>query len=233
MAIPKIHIPRETGIPTEFFLKCYRPAIDDIPPCSPEIIVGMDSGVSNTAFSYIELIRDNNTNAVVDFKYGETYYFRKELDNYSYKLDKQIYLANQYFNLFNRKNVIKLTFEVLPLNFAKNEETLKGLIDAQATTTIISTLAYQLNHRFAPVPATAIKYCMTGKGTASKYDMCIEAFAWTKDEELLYNDHMADAFSCAFYSFIQELKESCKSHNIPIPQKFSRVAQIIRLPVTE
>lgn len=224
MAVQKIHIPRETGIPTEFPLKCYRPATDDIPPCSPEIIVGMDSGISNTAFSYIELIRDNNTNAVVDFSYGKTYYFRKELDNYSYKLDKQIYLANQYFDLFSRKNVIKLSFEVLPINSVKNEQTLKGILDAQATTTLISTLAYQLRHRFAPVPATAIKHCMTGNGNAPKYDMCIEAYSWSKDEELLYNDHMADAFACAFYSFIQELKESCNSHNVPIPQKFSRVA---------
>ena len=217
----KKHIIRETGIPMEFPLKCYRPAPGDIPPYSPEILVGMDSGISNTAFSYIELIRDRATNALIDFKYGGTYYFKKELDAFSCKFDKQIYLAEQYYNLFSHQRVSSLTFEVLSLNCAKNEATLKGIIDAQTTTTIISTIAYQLNHHFNPVPATAIKHCMTGNGNASKCDMCMESYAWTKDEELLDNDHMADAFACCFYTFIKELKESCAFHNRPIPKRFS------------
>lgn len=219
--IPKKHIQRKTGIPLEFPLKCYQPADNDIPPYSPEVLVGMDSGISNTAFSYIELIRDEATNALIDFTYGGTYYFKRELDDFSCKLDRQIYLAEKYYNLFSHKNVSNLTFEVLSLNSAKNEETLKGIIDAQRTTTIISTLAYQLNHHFTPVPATAIKYCITGSGTAMKYDMCMNAYAWTKDEDLLYNDHMSDAFSCCFYTFVQKLKESCIQHNITIPKKFS------------
>lgn len=222
--IVKKHIPRETGIPMEFPLKCYQPAPDDISPYSPEILVGMDSGISNTAFSYIELIRDKSTNAVVDFKYGNTYYFKKELDGFSYKIDKQIYLAEKYFQLFSHKKVNNLTFEVLSLTSAKNEDTLKGIIDAQATTNMINTLAYQLNHPFTPIPATTIKYSMTGTGKALKYDMCINAYAWTNDEELLYNDHMADAFSCCFYTFIQKLKESCIQHNTPIPRKFSYIS---------
>lgn len=221
--IPKKHIQRKTGIPLEFPLKCYQPADNDIPPYSPEILVGMDSGISNTAFSYIELIRDEATNALIDFTYGGTYYFKRELDDFSCKLDRQIYLAEKYYNLFSHKNVSNLTFEVLSLNSAKNEETLKGIIDAQRTTTIISTLAYQLNHHFTPVPATAIKYCITGSGTAMKYDMCMNAYAWTKDEDLLYNDHMSDAFSCCFYTFVQKLKESCIQYNMPIPKKFSYV----------
>lgn len=205
----------------EFPLKCYQPAPNDIPPYSPEILIGMDSGISNTAFSYIELIRDKTTNALIDFKYGGTYYFKKELDDFSCKLDKQIYLAEKYYDLFSHQKVSSLTYEVLSLNSAKSEETLKGIIDAQATTTLISTIAYQLNHHFDPVPATAIKHCLTGKGTASKYDMCIEAYAWTKDERLLYNDHMADAFSCCLYAFVQKLKESCIFYDTPIPKKFS------------
>lgn len=221
--IPKKHIQRKTGIPPEFPLKCYQPADNDIPPYSPEVLVGMDSGISNTAFSYIELIRDEATNALIDFTYGGTYYFKRELDDFSCKLDRQIYLAEKYYNLFSHKNVSNLTFEVLSLNSAKNEETLKGIIDAQRTTTIISTLAYQLNHHFTPVPATAIKYCITGSGTAMKYDMCMNAYAWTKDEDLLYNDHMSDAFSCCFYTFVQKLKESCIQYNMPIPKKFSYV----------
>ena len=219
----KKHIPREAGIPLKFPLKCYQPADNDIPPYSPEVLVGMDSGISNTAFSYIELIRDEATNALIDFTYGGTYYFKRELDDFSCKLDRQIYLAEKYYNLFSHKNVSNLTFEVLSLNSAKNEETLKGIIDAQRTTTIISTLAYQLNHHFTPVPATAIKYCITGSGTAMKYDMCMNAYAWTKDEDLLYNDHMSDAFSCCFYTFVQKLKESCIQYNMPIPKKFSYV----------
>ena len=217
----KKHITREIGIPDQFPLKCYQPAPDDIPPGSPEIMIGMDSGISNTAFSYIELIRDSTTNSLIDFKYGGTYYFKKELDEYSCKLDKHIYLAEKYYNLFSHQKVSSLTFEVLSLNTAKNEETLKGIMDAQATTNIISTTAYQLNHHFNPVPATAIKCCLTGKGNASKYDMCMESYAWTKDEELLYNDHMADAFACCFYTFIKELKESCSTHSMPVPQRFS------------
>lgn len=214
------HIPRVTGIPTDFPLKCYVPANGDIPSNSPEILIGMDSGISNTSFSYIELIRDE-ANAVVDFKYRDTFYFKEELDTFSCKLDKLIYLAGRYYDLFSHKNVINLTYEVLTLNSVKNEETLSGLINAQATTDIINLTAYQLNHSFHPVPATAIKYCMTGRGNSLKYDMCMNAYAWTKDEKLLYNDHMADAFSCCFYAFVQKLKESCIHHNIPIPKKFS------------
>lgn len=217
----KKHIPRDIGIPMDFPIKCYQPAPNDIPAGSPEILIGKDSGITNTAFPYIELIRDEITNAVIDFNYCGTYYFKDELDNFSCKIDKQIYLANRYYNLFSRRNVANLTFEVLPLTSAKNEDTLKGVIDAQATTNMINTLAYQLNHPFPPVPATAIKYCMTGTGKASKYDMCMNAFAWTGDEELLYNDHMADAFSCCLYTFIQKLKENCLQNNTPIPKKFS------------
>ena len=74
--IAKKHIQRENGLPTEFPLKCYKLAPNDILPYSPEILVGMDSGITNTAFSYIELIRDTETNAMIDFKYGGTYYFK-------------------------------------------------------------------------------------------------------------------------------------------------------------
>ena len=101
--IPKKHIQRKTGIPLEFPLKCYQPADNDIPPYSPEVLVGMDSGISNTAFSYIELIRDEATNALIDFTYGGTYYFKRELDDFSCKLDRQIYLAEKYYNLFSQE----------------------------------------------------------------------------------------------------------------------------------
>ena len=217
------HIPRETGIPIEFPLKCYKPAPDDIPQ-GPEILIGMDSGVSNTAFACIEIIRDEKTNAIIDYQYIGAYYFREELDKFTCQMDKQIYLAKQYFDLFSRKKVRSLTYEVLPLTSTKNDETLKGVIHAQATTNLINIIAYQLKHPFHPIPAPSIKYCITRNGKASKYDMCMEAYACTKDEELLYNDHMADAFACCFYTFIQELKKDCSYHRIPIPEKYARMS---------
>ena len=73
------------------------------------------------------------------------------------------------------------------------------------------------------MPAKSIKYCLTGKGDASKYDMCMAAYARTKDEGLLYNDHKADTFAMYLYSFVQELKKSCIYYQIPIPQKFSNM----------
>ena len=219
----KEHIPRLSGIPEEFPFKCYSPTVGDIPSGSPEILVGMDSGISNLAFCSIELIRDVYTGSAIDFKFIDAYYFKSELDKYAYKMDKQLYLAEQYFNLFSHKNVNSLTFEVLSLTSIKNEETLNGVIDAQATTDLIKTVAYLLKHRYNPIPATAIKFCLTGSGKATKYDMRMAAYSWTKEEALLYNDHMADAFACAFYSFIKMMIQDCMEHHIPIPAKFSHM----------
>ena len=64
----KHHIKREQGIPAEFPFKARFPAPNDIPEDAPEVFVGMDSGVGNTAFSYIELVKNPDTNAVIDFK---------------------------------------------------------------------------------------------------------------------------------------------------------------------
>lgn len=44
-----------------------------------------------------------------------------------------------------------------------------------------------------------------------------------KDEKLLYNNHMADAFACAFYRFFQKMKDDCNAHNIPVPDKYARM----------
>lgn len=46
----KKHIPRQQGIPATFPIMGYYPSIGDIPEDAPEILIGMDSGVSNTAF---------------------------------------------------------------------------------------------------------------------------------------------------------------------------------------
>lgn len=220
---PKKNLKRLSGIPDVFPMQCYFPTVDDIPKDSPQIMVGMDSGVSNTAFSYIELIQDAKTKSVIDFKLGDTYYFKDELDSLALQKDKQIYLCKQYFDLFARKDVVSLTFELLPLTSIKDQDTLKGVIDAQATTNMITTISYQLHHYYKPVPATSIKYCLSGNGKATKEEMCQAAFSLTGDERLLNNNHMADAFAAAFYSFIQRVKEDCVYYGTPIPQKFAHM----------
>ena len=68
----KHHIKREQGIPKDFPFKARFPAPNDIPEDAPEVFVGMDSGVGNTAFSYIELIKTPDTNAVIDFNYVQS-----------------------------------------------------------------------------------------------------------------------------------------------------------------
>ena len=221
--IPKKHIPRINGIPAEFPFKCYSPAQTDIPPDKPQIMVGLDSGVGNTAFAYIEIIRDANTKAIIDFTFGDSYYFLEDLDKLAYQKDKQIFLCQQYYELFAHRKVLSMTFERLPLNSIKEADILKNVIDAQETTTLLTTVAYALNHYYNPVPVTSIKYCLTGNGRASKQEMCQSAYALTNDKQLLDNDHLADAFACCFYSFIQELKKDCSYNKIPIPQKFTHM----------
>ena len=221
----KIHIPREKGIPEQFPLKCYRAVPTDFQPDAPFVLVGMDSGVGNTAFSYIELVQDPHTKAVIDFIYKDTYYFADELEKYSLQMDKQFFLMNKYYELFAHEYVLSLTYELLPLTAIKDENILKGVIAAQATTNMINTVAYSLNHPFIPVPATAIKYCLTGNGNATKEDMCKAAYQLTGDERLLTNDHMADAFAMCFYSFIQRVKEDCAFYKISAPTKFTNKMQ--------
>lgn len=211
----KKNIERTQAIPDVFPLQCYLPynAIDE-----PPIMVGMDSGVTNNAFASLELIQKNG--AVVDFKYNDAYYYENDLAKLWSQIDKQIFLCNQYFNLFSHKNVECLTFEVLPVTSSKK---LQSVLAAQATTNIISLMAYQLHHTYKPIPPKAIKYCLTGDGNADKDTICQAAFSWTKDEKLLCNNHMADAFACAFYSFFLKMKDDCKTHNIPVPDKYARM----------
>lgn len=217
----KHHIKREQGIPDEFPFKVRFPAPDDIPEDAPEVYVGMDSGVGNTAFSYIELIKNPDTNAVIDFNYTKSYYYAPELAMLIFQIDKQFFLMEQYYDLFAHKRVASLTYELLPLTNIKDYETLKGVIDAQSTTNMLNALAYSLNHPYKPTPATSIKYCLTGNGKATKEEMCQAAYAITDDEELLKNNHMADAFADCFYAFIQRLKEDCAYYSSPVPEKWA------------
>lgn len=116
-----------------------------------------------------------------------------------------------------------MTFERLSLNTIRDTDTLKGVIDAQETTTLLTTTAYALNHFYKPIPATSIKYCLTGNGKADKQEMCQAAYNLTGDIQLLNNSHRADAFACCFYSFIQGMKESCVYYEIPIPSKYAHM----------
>ena len=218
----KKHIHREQGIPKEFPFKARFPAPNDIPKDAPEVFVGMDSGIGNTAFSYIELIKDTKTKAVVDFQYTKSYYYAPELAMLLYQIDKQFFLMEQYYNLFAHKCVTSFTYELLPITNIKDYETLKGVIDAQSTTNLLNALAYSLNHAYKPTPVTSIKFCLTGNGRATKEEMCNAAYAITGDQELLKNNHMADAFAACFYSFIKRLKEDCAYYSTPIPTKWEK-----------
>lgn len=220
-AIKKKNIERVKGIPDSCPLQCYFPTPEDIPISSPLVMVGMDSGVSNTAFAYIELVQGKQTKGIVDFKFGDAYYFKDDLDLYSLQKDKQFFLCQQYYQLFSHKLVESLSFELLPLTTIKDYDTLKGVLDAQSTTDMISTVAFQLRHYYTPIPPTSVKYCLTGNGKATKEEMCKAAFSLTGDKRLLDNDHMADSFACCFYSFIQKVKEDCVYFGTPIPQKFA------------
>lgn len=213
----KKNIERIQAIPYTFPLVCYLPYAS---ANEPSLMIGMDSGVTNNAFTALELIQLNGV--TIDFKYSNAYYFENDLALLCNQMDKQIFLTQQYFNLFSHKKVKCLTFEVLPVTSTK-VQTLQGVLAAQATTNMITLMAYQLQHPYKPVPPRAIKYCLTGNGSANKDDICEAAFSWTHDERLLYNNHMADAFACAFYSFFQKMKKDCPAHNIPIPDKYARM----------
>ena len=220
--ITRKHIPREKGLPDKCPFKCYSPTMDDIKHGLPQIMIGVDSGVSNTAFAYLNIIRASNK-AIVDFEFGDSYYFLDELNMLALQKDKQIFLCQRYYELFSRRDVLSMTFEVLPLNSIQDADTLKNVIDAQETTTLLTTTAYALKHYYKPIPATSIKYCLTGNGRADKQEICQSAYALTQDRKLLDNSHRADAFACAFYSFIQALKEDSVYYGIPIPPKYAHM----------
>ena len=142
----KKNIERIQAIPDAFPLQCYLPynAIDE-----PPIMVGMDSGVTNNAFAALELIQLNGV--TIDFKYSNAYYFENDLALLCNQMDKQIFLTQQYFNLFSHKKVKCLTFEVLPVTSTKGQ-TLQGVLAAQTTTNMITLMAYQLQHPYKPGP---------------------------------------------------------------------------------
>jgi hypothetical protein len=161
---------RIQAIPDTFPLVCYLPYAS---ANEPSLMLGMDSGVTNNAFAALELIQLNGV--TIDFKYSNAYYFENDLALLCNQMDKQIFLTQQYFNLFSHKKVKCLTFEVLPVTSTKGQ-TLQGVLAAQTTTNMITLMAYQLQHPYKPVPPRAIKYCLTGNGSANKDDICEAAF---------------------------------------------------------
>lgn len=216
-------IKREKGIPDVFPLKCYFATPDDIPVDSPDIIVGMDSGITNLAFSEIQLIRDPITKSVVDFKYIGSYYFADELTRYKSKIQKQIHIMELYYDLFSHKRVLFVGYELLPFTVIKDASIRAGVLDAQCTTDYIKLVAYQLNHHMEAISAKANKYCLTSDGNAAKEKMCQYAYDMTGDICLLENDHCSDAFALAFYLFIDMVKQDVVDHNTPIPTKFAHM----------
>lgn len=212
--------PRKKGIPEEFPLKLYYPQLEI--RTKPEIVVGIDTGVNNTCFCSLEIERDEHFN--MDYKYkGGIYYFKDELKKYKYQIDRQYQLLKNYYDLFSDKNVKRVVYELMPIDKIKDENTLSGIIQTQATTNYINMLCFSLAHYTTPIPAPSVKHCLTGRGNASKGQMCQAAYQLTKDAFVLDNDHMADAFGMAFYGFISMLKEECKYHNKPIPDKFKQL----------
>lgn len=87
--------------------------MEDIKHGSPQIMIGVDSGVSNTAFAYLNIIRASNK-AIIDFEFGDSYYFLDELNMLALQKDKQIFLCQRYYELFSHRDVLSMTFEVLP-----------------------------------------------------------------------------------------------------------------------
>lgn len=230
----KVKIKKPTrikGIPDTPLLRCYT-----LPPSQMEddklLCVGFDSGITNAAYSYLSLIKDENTKAIVDFNYEDSYYFKDELEDLGYKINKQFYIVNKYQELFSKRLVQSVTFELLALKDIPDEVTFKGVLDAQNTTALLMGTAYSLHHTYQPVPPTALKYCLTGNGKASKEEMKVAAYNLTGDERLLENDHMADAFADAFYGFIKLMKEDCVYYNVPIPDKFKHMTwNFINMPL--
>ena len=61
---------RIQAIPDTFPLVCYLPYAS---ANEPSLMIGMDSGVTNNAFTALELIQLNGV--TIDFKYSNAYYF--------------------------------------------------------------------------------------------------------------------------------------------------------------
>lgn len=214
------YVPVVKGIP-DFPFQYYTPTIDI--KRKPYMLVGMDSGIGNAAFSCITISDDKFVNKIpVDFEYVDSFYFAEELAKYPTTLDRQFFIINKYWELFSQENVESLTYELLPITNISDPGTFKGVLHAQNTTALINMVCRMIGHQFYPTSPTEIKFCLTGNGSATKEEMCQKAYELTGDERLLTNNHMADALGDAFCGYIRKLKQHIADRDGKgeIPQKW-------------
>lgn len=210
---------RDHDLPKEFPLRKYA--------CLPEnmqslemISLGMDSGIQHCAFCECAMIKCDGL--ISDLRINNLYYFEDELTKKE-NSDERIYeLAKHYYELFHNKNVVNLTFEVLP-TYACDKSSLQPLLLAQKETNAITFVAFCLCHPYTPIPPAKIKKVFTNNGNATKKEMQEMAYALTNEKEFLCNDHLADAYADSFYYFYQRARQDCKlSHSKP-PTKYEHM----------
>lgn len=211
---------RTSVIPESFPLKHYFLPTDNF-DTTEQIVIGIDSGVSNCAFCELQLIFEDGY--LADFEIENLYYFDDELKKYPCVDDKYYFLASKYYDLFSHKSVCNTTFELLSLNTIRDVETLKGVLRAQKTTDIISFICRCLKHPYSAVSPKAVKYALTGNGNASKEEMQNTAYEITGQQfpEFLENDHLADAFAMAFHYWSTKVKEEMEQYHISPPPKYA------------
>lgn len=212
---------RTSAIPDTFPLEHYCLPTDTT--TTEQIVVGIDSGVSNCAFCELQLIYEDGYFA--DFEIKNLYYFEDEIKKYTCIDDRYYFLASKYYDLFSKKPVCNTIFELLSLNTIKDNETLKGVLRAQKTTHIISFICRCLKHPYTAISPKAIKYALTGNGNATKEEMQKAAYEITDEQflEFLENDHLADAFAMAFYYWTTKVKEEMNTFHLSPPPKYAHM----------
>lgn len=212
---------RTSDIPDTFPLAHY--CLPSNSNTTEQIVVGIDSGVSNCAFCELQLIYEDGY--LADFEIKNLYYFEDEIKKYACIDDRYYFLAAKYYDLFSKKPVCNTIFELLSLNTIKDNESLKGVLRAQKTTDIISFICRCLKHPYTAISPKAIKYTLTGNGNATKEEMQKAAYEITDEQfpEFLENDHLADAFAMAFYHWTSKVKEEMNTFHLSPPPKYAHM----------
>lgn len=212
---------RTSAIPDTFPLEHYF--LPSTANATEQIVIGIDSGVSNCAFCELQLIYEDGY--LADFKVENLYYFEDEIKKYTCIDDRYYFLAAKYYDLFSKKPVTNTIFELLSLNTIKDNETLKGVLRAQKTTDIISFICRCLKHPYTAISPKAVKYTLTGNGNATKEEMQKAAYEITDGQfpNFLENDHLADAFAMAFYHWTTKVKEEMNTYHLSPPPKYAHM----------
>lgn len=205
------------NIPDKFPLGHYKLPFD---PNKPQILIGMDSGVSHLAFSETSIIKENGH--IRDIKIENLYYFENEIRSIPTQDDRYFYIAEQYYNLFSKKQVKRLGCEIIALNDSPNTN-LQSLLRAQKVTDILTFLCRCLSHPYSAIPPKVIKYCIKKNGNASKGEMQEAIYKITGEQYPIFleNDHLTDAYAIALYLAIDLIKTDCTNFNLPIPEKYA------------